>query len=96
MSHYTTYDVLVLVGIYLTVVSGTNVPVRTKSDLRRSRPESQLQRFFAWFWGNIERVDRRVVVRIALAAMVIQVGSAFRSASGTPRIPSGIAHRLHP
>ena len=36
-------------------------------------PEPQLQRFFAWFWGIIERVDRRVVVRIALAAMVVQV-----------------------
>lgn len=73
MSHYTTYDVLVLVGIYLTVLSGTNVPVPTKSDLRRSHPESQVQRFFAWFRRTIEGVDRRVVVRIALAAMVIQV-----------------------
>ena len=51
--HYTTNDVLVLVGIYLTVLSGTHVGVRTKSDLGRSGTGSQLQRFFAWFWGNI-------------------------------------------
>ena len=73
MSHYTTYDVLVLAGIYLTVLSGNDVPVRTNSDTPRSGTESQLQRFSAWFWRTIERVDRRVVVRIALVAIVIQV-----------------------
>jgi len=70
MSHYTTNDVLVLVGIYMTVLNGTRARVGAEFAPSGSGAGSHLQRFFAGIWGNI---DRRVVLRIALVAMVIQV-----------------------
>ena len=71
-SRYTTYDVLVLVGIYLTVLSAT--PSRVRADrVQTSGSGSQLGQAFAWIWGHVERIDRRVILRIALAAFVIQV-----------------------
>ena len=70
MSHYTTNDVLVLVGIYLTVLNGTRARVRAESAPSGSGAGSHLQRWLSWISGNI---DRRVVLRIALVAIVIQV-----------------------
>ena len=73
MSHYTTYDVLVLVGIYLTVLSGSPLRVGTKRDARRSAGGGQPQKALAWTGGLVERIDRRAIRRVALAAIVIQV-----------------------
>ena len=73
MSHYTTNNVLVLVGIYMTVLNETRARVRAESAPSGSVAGPHLQRFFPWIRGNIEHIDRRVVLRIALVAMVIQV-----------------------
>ncbi len=72
-SHYTTNDVLVLAGIYLTVLSGTRLGVRAQRGARSSGTRWQLTHAFAWISGHAERIDRRVIRRIALAAIVIQV-----------------------
>lgn len=53
-SRYTTYDLLVLVGIYLTVLSGAPARIPFRGETRT-------------------RIDRRVVLGIALAAIVVQV-----------------------
>jgi hypothetical protein len=72
-SRYTTYDVLVLVGIYLTVLSGSPSLVGTRREARSSPGGGQPQKALAWIAGLVERIDRRVILRIALVAIVIQV-----------------------
>ena len=55
----------------------------------------QRQRFFAWFWGTIERVDRPAVARIALPRWWYRWFAAFHSALGTPAISIRRYSRLH-
>jgi hypothetical protein len=73
MSHYTTYDVLVLAGIYMTVLTGARADAGSESILHGSDSDSHLHRLVSWIRGNMGRIDRRAVRRIALAAIVIQV-----------------------
>ncbi len=73
MSHYTTYDVLVVAGIYMTVLTGTGADAGSEWTLRGSDSDSHLHRFVSGIRGNMGRVDRRAIRRIALAAIVIQV-----------------------
>ena len=72
-SRYTTNDVLVLAGIYLTVLSGTRLFAREPREVRNSGTGSQLKQTFVWIRGHVERIDGRVIRRFALAAIAIQV-----------------------
>jgi hypothetical protein len=72
-SRYTTNNVLVLAGIYLTVLSATRLRARAPREVRSSGTGWQLKQPFMWIWGHAERIDGRVVRQIALAAIVVQV-----------------------
>ena len=92
-SRYTTNDVLVLAGIYLTVLSGKRLFARDPREVRNSGTRWQLKQPFVWIWGHVERIDGRV-------------DPAFRSRGdrdpgrcqrpprhqGRPRIPSALPH----
>lgn len=66
-SRYTTYDLLVLAGIYLTTLG--RAPSRAKAASATESPHPALERVRALG----DRIDRRTVTWVALAAMVIQV-----------------------
>jgi hypothetical protein len=66
-SRYTTYDVLVLVGIYLTVLG------RAKGEVVERDHGWQSHRAIVWIKTQIGRIDRRVILRLAIAAIIIQV-----------------------
>ena len=72
-SRYTTNDVLVLAGIYMTSLSGFPARVRTEDAAespgdRRGPPVA-----VAWVRDHVERINRGVIRRIAVAAIVVQV-----------------------
>jgi hypothetical protein len=86
-SRYTTYDILVLTGIYLAAIDGARSQTRAKvSDARvgiqrRSRPAvSLIHNAGVWMKGQLARVSARVILWFALAALVIQVGFSFHYA----------------
>jgi hypothetical protein len=71
-SRYTTNDVLVVVGLYLTVLDRASSRQRVAvSSLATNagRP----QRTLAWVRGRIDQIDRIPLRQIALVAIVIQV-----------------------
>jgi hypothetical protein len=72
-SRYTTNDVLVLAGIYLTVLSGTRLFARDSREVRNSGTGWRFKQPFVWIRGHVERIDGRVIRRFALAAIAIQV-----------------------
>ena len=71
-SRYTTNDVLVLVGLYLTVLDRTQsrqrVAVRSLAK-SAARP----QRILAWIRTSVDQIDRIPLRQIALVAIVVQV-----------------------
>ena len=69
-SRYTTYDVMVLAGIYLTTLSPA--PLRNEVNRRAERPE-KTKRARPVTSAFRAVVDRRIVVRVALVAMAIQL-----------------------
>ncbi len=82
-SRYTTNDVLVLVGIYMTVLTGTGARARAERAPIGSGAASHRRWSVAWMRENVERIDRRAIRRIALAAIAIQV---------IVSIPLGVKH----
>jgi hypothetical protein len=71
-SRYATYDVLVLAGIYLTVLSASPTLARGTRGARRTARSGQ-PAAVAWLRDQVERIDRRAVLWVASAAIVIQV-----------------------
>ena len=72
-SRYTTYDVMVLAGIYLTMLSPA--PSRDEVNSRVERPGTtgRPRPVISTFRAVVDRIDRRIVVRVALVAMAIQL-----------------------
>jgi hypothetical protein len=66
-SRYTTYDLLVLVGIFLTALGGARSRVEAANAAAGSIPARGRVRTL------VDRIDRRTVTLVALAAMVIQL-----------------------
>ena len=66
-SRYTTYDLMVLAGIYMTTLSGD--PFRVEITSSERGPHRALVRVRTL----VDRIDRRTVTLIALAAIVIQL-----------------------
>ncbi len=73
-SRYTTNDILVLAGIYLTVL-GDRSP--RDNERRRTVPGSnsrgRMQTSVLWLRAQTNQIDRKVVRRVALLAIIIQV-----------------------
>ena len=73
-SRYTTNDVLVLAGIYLTVVGEASVRAhRTHMATSPTTAGKRLQPATAWLRVHVQRVDSAVIRRVAITAIVIQV-----------------------
>ncbi len=72
-SRYTTNDVLVLVGIYLTVLSGAPSRVRAKPRAVTAGALQKARRAVALIWSYVERIDRIPIRQVVVAAIVIQV-----------------------
>jgi hypothetical protein len=68
-SRYTTYDLLVLVGIYLTVLNASPAVVRVKE----MGPSERRVPALSWLRDQVGRIDRRAILWVASAAIVIQV-----------------------
>ena len=86
-SRYSTYDILVLAGIYLAALDGARSLARAKSDVVRagtgwrSRPViASIRSASLWVKDQLDRINPSVVLRIALVALVIQVGFSFHYA----------------
>ena len=75
-SRYTTNDILVLAGIYMTTLSGLPLSVRTKSKEGGKRARRLPHETIAWVRGHIDRIDRGTIRWIAIAAILIQVASS--------------------
>jgi len=75
-SRYTTNDVLVLAGTYLTTLSGLSSSVWTRSNDGVEREGSLPHQTIARVRGYVDRIDRRTIRWIAIAAIVIQVVSS--------------------
>jgi len=79
-SRYTTNDVMVLAGIYMTVIGGSPSRVRAKNGVKVPDTEKRLHPAVAWTRARGERIDdvlrpidRGVIRRVALLAIVVQV-----------------------
>jgi hypothetical protein len=68
-SRYVTYDVVVLAGIYMTLLSPARArtPAAGRSTTRRSHPALSKVRVL------VDRIDRRILLRITLVVMVVQL-----------------------
>ena len=75
-SRYTTNDILVLAGIYMTTLSGLSSSVRTRTKDRGERARSVPHGTITWVRDHIDRIDRRTIRWIAITAIVIQVVSS--------------------
>jgi hypothetical protein len=85
-SRYTTNDVLVLAGIYLTVLSGAPFRVPRKSEGRIAGAAWKSWRAVAWIWSNVERLDRFPLRGVVLVAIVIQIVFSLHFAFGGARV----------
>jgi hypothetical protein len=72
-SRYTTYDLLVLAGIYMTALRGAPLRVRVATGASGRGVTREVHPALARAQGFIDRIDRRVLIRVALSAMVIQL-----------------------
>ncbi len=86
-SRYTTYDILVLTGIYLAALDGVRSQARVKVNAARTGTGWQSRLAIAsiknagvWMKDQLDRINARVVIWFALAALVIQVGVSFHYA----------------
>jgi hypothetical protein len=68
-SRYTTYDLLVLAGVYLTVLNASPALDRVK---RMGPFERRVPALF-WLRDQVARIDRRAILWVASAAIVVQV-----------------------
>ena len=75
-SRYTTNDILVLAGIYMTTLSGLASSVWTRSKGGGEREGRLPHETIAWVRGYVDRIDRRTIRWVALAAIVVQVASS--------------------
>jgi hypothetical protein len=72
-SRYTTYDVMVLAGIYMTTLSRAPAGVKVEAGAGRRVVTSRHHPAMAGIRTVVDRVDRRWVATVALAAIVIQL-----------------------
>lgn len=86
-SRYTTYDILVLTGIYLAALDGARSRTRAKVDVVRAGNGWRSRQVIAssgnaslWAKDQLNRINSSVVLWIALVAIVIQVGFSFHYA----------------
>jgi hypothetical protein len=86
-SRYTTYDILVLAGIYLAALDGAHSRARKNIDAVRagngwrSHPVIEpTKNASLWLKDQLDRINSRVVLWIAIVALVIQVGFSFHYA----------------
>jgi hypothetical protein len=84
-SRYTTNDLLVLAGIYMTTLSGLPSSVRTRSKREGERTEGLPNESIAWVRGQIDRIDRGTIRWIAIVAILIQVVSSVHYAPPAAR-----------
>ena len=75
-SRYTTNDILVLAGIYMTTLSGLSSDVRTRTREVGERARRFPHETIAWAGSLIDRIDRRTIRWIAITAILIQVVSS--------------------
>ena len=75
-SRYTTNDILVLAGIYMTTLSGLSSDVRTRTREVGERARRFPHETIAWVGSLIDRIDRRTIRWIAITAILIQVVSS--------------------
>jgi hypothetical protein len=74
-SRYTTNDLLVLAGIYLTALSGLTSSLRATNIDDAERETRPPNRVIAWCRGCVNRIDRRLILGIAVVVIAIQVAS---------------------
>jgi len=93
-SRYTTVDILVLVGVYVTALGAVTSRAATKQTAAtRALPDTDVssvsawRRVVAWVERGLGRVDSRIIVGIALAAAVVQVVFSAHYA------PAGMRHQ---
>lgn len=72
-SRYTTNDLLVLVGIYMTVLGGTPSLARAEGEVGQRVQRWQSHQAIAWMTKQTGRINRGLILRIAFVAIVIQV-----------------------
>ncbi len=72
-SRYTTYDVMVLAGIYMTMLSPAPSRDQVKSRAGRRGATGRPHQAISTIRAVVDRIDRRIVVRVALVAMAIQL-----------------------
>jgi hypothetical protein len=64
---------LVVVGIYMAVLGGVSSHARVKAEVVQRDHWWRSHREFVWIRRQIARIDRRVILRLALVVIVIQV-----------------------
>lgn len=72
-SRYTTNDILVLVGIYMTTISGLSSSIRVQNGIGSTSVRRTPHELIAWLGCFVDRIDRGVIRLIAITAIVIQV-----------------------
>jgi hypothetical protein len=72
-SRYSTNDILVLVGIYMTTISGLPSSIRAQSGIGNPSVRRTPHGLIARVSYFVERIDRGVIRRVAITAIVIQV-----------------------
>jgi hypothetical protein len=75
-SHYTTNDVLVLAGIYMTTLGGLSSRLATSNKDSGERARRLPDGTIAWVRGYIGRINRGTIRWVAIAAILIQVASS--------------------
>ena len=75
-SRYTTNDLLVLAGIYLTALSGFTSSLRRANIQDVESEKTPPRPYFAWIRGRLDGIDRRIVLWMAIAVIAIQVVSS--------------------
>lgn len=86
-SRYTTYDILVLAGIYLAALDGARSSARAKVDAVRavtgwrSHPAIEaIEKAGLWAKDRLDRINPTLFLRIAVVALMIQVVVSFHYA----------------
>jgi hypothetical protein len=72
-SRYVTYDVLIVAGAYMTALCGSPSRAKVTTSARGRRATRWARSAVRAVRGAVDRVDRRVFLRVALLAIVIQV-----------------------
>ncbi len=75
-SRYTTNDLLVLAGMYLTALSGLTSNMRSTNIEAPEREGRRLPHAISWVKERIDGIDRRIILWAAIAVIAIQVVSS--------------------